>query len=126
MSQVTTQQRQNAEIALAFFRTQLTDANVDLSFWRRDPDQPYDCGTIACFGGWCPKLFPDFVEAGKDDGYPEWKADHSKAAQHELFGGTDKNLFWVASRDELQLYETDRQIVINRLINHIANTEVQP
>lgn len=57
----------NSEIALKFWMT-VPPENVasGLSFWSAPGD---GCGTISCFGGWCPKI-PEFKAMGlRTDGF---------------------------------------------------------
>ncbi len=134
---VTPLQRQNAEKALAFFK-QLPDRQVRLKTWltiKPDGFKPghsyqYDCGTIACFGGWCPYLFADQgVISSEDDGYPVIpdgkKLDYS--VSKKLFGGNivEGNQLFYARSEVLEAGpHSDREVVIRRLEKHIENTTV--
>lgn len=45
--------------ALMAFVAELPEEEFDFSGWQRKDEE---CGTIACAGGWCPTVFPEFGE----------------------------------------------------------------
>ena len=62
---VSVRQRANALEALNVMWPSVPVKNVapSLYFWRDGRTNEVDCGTVACFGGWCA-LYPKFREQG--------------------------------------------------------------
>lgn len=127
--QVTKQQRANAVEALKVMWPSVPAKNVypALDLWRRDEgDGPVNCGTVACFGGWCA-VWPSFQRQGVQPG--KWGAPTSKSKRarattiaKRLFG-TPK-IFYARGADSREDVGTDHEVVTDRLKNLIRNSEV--
>lgn len=88
-----------------------------------------DCGTVACFGGWCA-WWPSFVDQGIKvgcGGKPviagfDWAADASKHlfSYPQMFAGRDGH------PADKRFTGTDHELVTHRLQWLLDNSEVQP
>lgn len=128
--QVTQQQRDNAIDALENMWPSVPPKNVypSLRGWRAEGEVgPPDCGTVACFGGWCA-WWPNFVRQGIFPSYAGMplikKRSAGICAAEELFGISamfeprDATLLdWIVAG-------TDHELVTHRLKWLIANSEV--
>lgn len=120
MIKVTAQQRANAIEARDVMWPSVPAQNVakNLADWREPPDMEYeapDCGSVACFGGWC-QHWPSFKKQLPYEGvWPMY------GSARELFGYSE--MFRAR-----QLHEkgTDHEVVTARINWLIANSEVQP
>jgi len=131
--QVTAQQRANALDALNVMWPSVPPENVypDLLDWRKAGHGTVpDCGTVACFGGWC-EWWPPFREQMK------LEPTHGCAGWHQatsLFGPSHERaidcLFSIRHygnghpADQTFPGGTDHELVTNRLNWLIQNTEV--
>lgn len=87
-----------------------------------------DCGTVACFGGWCA-YWPAFRGQGLyigSEGIPETRTNYGIGAAAELFG--NRQLFGHrgshAADPQSSNEVTDHELVTNRLRWELANTQV--
>lgn len=127
--QVTAQQRANAIEALTVMWPSVPPDNVYprlRHFGNSDqllPERP-DCGTVACFGGWCA-FWPGFVSQGMEIRYglPLFDGEGGTGAGSALFGAS---LF--RQRDHLDcdtgFKGTDHALVTRRLNWLIKNSVV--
>ena len=140
---VSARQRANALEALNVMWPSVPVDNVApaLRFWRDDhscygpngsPHRGADCGTVACFGGWCA-LYPKFRDQGVTDscsGAPMvvegGRVVGAAAVAHFLFG--DASLFEPINASGQHSPHTTRAgshaIVTKRLKDLIARTKV--
>lgn len=129
---VTAQQRANAIEARDVMWPSVPPENVapNLSIWRRDkggPKKRPDCGSVACFGGWCA-AWPPFVKQGV-------RTDISGAPMH----GKEESV-WLASAHlfgeyifdmrgdyppDREFTGSDHELVTHRLNWLIENSVVQ-
>lgn len=131
---VTAQQRANAIEARDVMWPSVPIQNVvkRLGTWREgrtlDAQTPPDCGTVACFGGWCA-WWPAYRNQGilaDSVGAPVTKyGDWASAASWQLFG--DPTLFSArgACHSDRDFKGSDHALVTNRLNWLIRNSKVK-
>ncbi len=128
MIQVTRQQRDNALDALNNMWPSVPPENVAIQLrkWREDDTATMpDCGTVACFGGWCA-WWPAFRAQGVvavGPGAPSHFPSGDSVA-HVLFG--DYRIFYRRYHHESDsmFKGTDHELVTRRLKWLIKNSEV--
>jgi len=126
MSKFTPKQIENIREAIKMWET-VPPENVapGLRFWRHDGalrdshKEAPNCGTVACFGGWCA-WWPAFLAHGIEawaGGIPRLGPLTSVATSLELFGKADMfNARDFNSMDRgMPARATDHAIVMNRL-----------
>lgn len=124
---VTQQQRDNALEALNVMWPSVPSKNVvrGLQTWREDDEGAApDCGTVACFGGWCA-WWPTFRRQGvRTNSYGAPTHRRLLDVSEFLFG--DGDLFNVRSfhRADWIFNGTDHALVSNRLRWLIKNSTV--
>lgn len=125
--EVTAQQRANALEALNVMWPSVPPKNVSprLRNFTENENDETNCGTVACFGGWCAR-WPNFIAqggAGTSCGYPVLNdgAGYVNAMAIKLFGVSAWPLF-----DAREGHEdgTDHQIVSKRLRKLIRESVV--
>lgn len=127
---VTQQQRDNLLEALNVMWPSVPPENVPagLSVFRQDFDYGApNCGTVACFGGWCawwPSFRAQGVWAG-DVGRPEMEAGFPGDVSELLFG----HAMMFKARGHAGMMDvgfrgTDHELVIHRLNWLLENSEV--
>lgn len=135
--QVTAQQRANAVEALEVMWPSVPPKNVipGLELFRQPVDGRYDgspdCGTLACFGGWCV-WWPPFREQGLRGsvvGSPYFLDSSDLSAAEILFGHplmfAVRNAHGADYMDGVTPADvSDHQVVTNRLKWLIENSEV--
>ena len=129
---------ENTKIALRRWLT-IPDKNVAprLDSWRVGlKTKEYDCGTIACFGGWIPAM-PEFAEMGiihDENCVPVWpgKTDSPQGLSIRLFGVSQwewLGLFSAVGRNKYDPKNCDEitshAVVTHRLKSHIKFLEAQ-
>lgn len=126
---VTAKQRENAHEALRMWAT-VPPENVypELSYWRMDrSNAPPECGTVACFGGWCA-WWPEFARQGVKVGafgWPTITRREGYGTAGYLFGA--EQLFYPRASGcaaDRVFAGTDHELVTHRLNWLIANSEV--
>ena len=137
MIKVTQLQRDNAISAKEMWLT-VPEANVSpgLSDWsnRYAGDEVPDCGTQACFGGWCA-WWPAFQAQGlkasglgspifEDDGHSKTSCDVSKTLFGHSYMFVTKSHDYLVYKDRAVFKNaTDWQIVMNR-IEHLIESSI--
>lgn len=122
---VTAQQRANAIEARDVMWPSVPPENValDLREWRKEDlwSQPPNCGSVACFGGWCGWWPSFFEQAGERT---NWNA--LEKLFHPRFDDVHSSIFELRgtfpSDDSFQ--GTDHELVTHRLNWLIENSEV--
>jgi hypothetical protein len=107
----TEQQMQNLREALVWWQT-VPEANVypGLLNWSKDDSTETNCGTVACFGGWCAR-WPGLVAQGLNlqaNGSPD-------GSSYRLFGDTS---IWCTRGHhfaDTTFVGTDHALVTNRI-----------
>lgn len=128
MIRVTKQQRANAIEARDVMWPSVPPENVipELASWRRGRRGRPDCGSVACFGGWCA-WWPSFRAQGVRSnafGAPVFRGDFG--ASSTLFGSSDLFVPRGSSSSDVHApYRcTDHELVTYRLNWLIENSEV--
>lgn len=126
----TPQQRANTLDALNNLWPSVPPENVirNLNAWRKDcTGQPPDCGTVACFGGWCawwPAFRAQGVIAGGGGGPLLTDRSPSFYVSDHLFGAG----LLFTRRGGMECddpFDTDHECVTRRLQWLLENSEVE-
>ena len=130
--QVTAQQRANALDARDNMWPSVPEANVmpELASWRRGSDRGVkpNCGTVACFGGWCawwPAFRAQGVQVDSCTGQPYAIGGPTGSVSLDLFG--HYGMFYVSGANadtDYGFQGTDHELVTHRLNWLIENSEV--
>lgn len=130
----------NSKIALRYWMT-VPPENVmpQLGFWfNHRGNEPVNCGTIACFGGWC-SVMPEFVALGVSSDPMYGGAPRIKKGLHKDDLGVSKFMFgckdmFAPSVEFLDSFYceydrtapkecTDHELVQHRIIQNIKRLE---
>lgn len=128
---VTAQQRANALEARDVMWPSVPEANVieELCNWTEHQSDKTDCGTVACFGGWCAR-WPKFQDQGvyvDKRGVPRSNFEGPFAVSTLLFGDSLFTARSSGTDSRMGLYGfdgTDHELVTARLNWLIENSEV--